>query len=93
MIQTFRDGTLGRKPECCARCQPFGRRSHEPYVALLDEIPEGQAHPAKLLCDRDNESQVLLDERGPPLLVALPRPPAEIYLLLVCKEPSMTDLL
>src|SRR5215217_8740275 len=66
--------------------------SHEAYVALLDEIPEGQSHPTVLLCDRDDEPQVLLDELGPRRLVALPCPPAEIYLLLVRKKPSATDL-
>src|SRR5829696_830687 len=61
------------------------RRSHETYVALLDEVTEGQAHPTVFLCDRDDEPQVLLDELGPRRLVALPCPPAEIYLLRVCK--------
>src|SRR5829696_6782339 len=68
------------------------RCSHEAYVALLDEVPEGQPHPTILLCDGDDEPQVLLDELGPRPLVALPCPPAEIYLLLVCKKPSTTDL-
>src|SRR5215207_4576151 len=66
--------------------------SHEAYVALLDEVPEGQPLATVLLCDRDDEPQVLLDELGPRRLVALPRPPGEIYLLLVCKKSSRTDL-
>jgi hypothetical protein len=68
------------------------RRSHEPYVALLDEVPEGQSLSAVLLCDRDDEPEVLLDELGPRCLVAPPCLPAEIYLLLVCKEPVTTNL-
>src|SRR5215204_4972132 len=37
-------------------------RLHKPYVALLDEVLEGKAHPAVLLGHRDHEPQVLLYE-------------------------------
>src|SRR5215211_486598 len=84
-------GGVGREAEALLRVE-LVRCSHETYVALLDEVPERQSHPAVLLCDRDDEPQVLLDELGPCRLVAFPCPPAEIYLLLVGKESSRTDL-
>src|SRR5215213_8511710 len=54
--------------------------------------PKGRPIPTVRLCDRDDEPQVLLDELGPCRLVTFPCPPAEIYLLLVRKGSSRTDL-
>ena len=79
------------EPPPTLRVELLGR-PHEAYVALLDEIPEGQALPAVLLRDRDDEPEVLLDELEPSRLVAFPGPTAEIYLLLVREEPSAADL-
>ena len=84
-------GGVGGEAEAPLRVE-LVRRPHEPYVALLDEVPEGQALAPVLLGDRDDEPEVPLDELAPRRLVAFPRPTAEIYLLLVRKEPSAADL-
>src|SRR5919112_1400905 len=56
------------------------------YVALLDQIFQGQTTPTRLLGYRDNKPQVLLDESVAGSLITLLGPLGEVYLLLVGQE-------
>jgi hypothetical protein len=60
-------------------------------VALLDQILEWQAIPTILLCDRDDEPEVLFDQLLAGLPVAIPCPPGELHLLLVGQQLALAD--
>src|SRR3712207_9555843 len=64
---------------------------HEPYVALLEEVLEGQPVAAVLLGHGDDEPEVLLDEPLASLLVAGLGSPRELYLLYVREQLALPD--
>src|SRR5215211_832464 len=82
---TYPPRSIGGEPKA-----PIGvellNRPHKTYVALLDQILEGQATPARLLGYRDNKPQVLLDEPVAGSCVTLLGSFGEVYLLLVGQE-------
>src|SRR4051794_27072725 len=53
-------GRVGRELEALAVVELL-RRANQPERALLDQVEEGQALVAVVLCDRDDQSQVRLD--------------------------------
>src|ERR671910_3333852 len=65
---------------------------HETYVALLDEVLEGQPHPAVLLGYAYNEHEVLLDEPLAGPLVSGLGPLGEVYLLGVREQLALVDV-
>src|ERR687897_2620493 len=65
---------------------------HQADVALLDEVLEGQSHPAVLLGHANHEPQVLLDEPLPGPHVAGLGPHGEVYLLLVREEIALANV-
>ena len=65
---------------------------HQAYVALLDQVLEGQPVAAVLLGHADHEPEVLLDEPLPGPHVAGLGPHGEVYLLLVREEVALADV-
>src|SRR5215211_5698586 len=82
---TYPPRSIGGEPKAPVGVELFNR-PHKTYVALLDQIFEGQATPARLLGYRDNKPQVLLDESMAGSFVTLLGPLGEDYLLLVGQE-------
>src|SRR5215207_3551211 len=77
--------SIGGEPKAPVGVELFNR-PHKTYVALLDQILEGQTTPTRLLGYRDNKPQVLLDESLAGSCVTLLGPLGEVYLLLVGQE-------
>jgi len=63
---------------------------HQAYVALLDQVLKRQAIPAILLCDRDDEPEVLLDQLLAGFLIALLGTFGKIYLLIVGEQIALS---
>src|SRR5215211_274930 len=84
-------GGVGGEPEASVGVELLDGL-HQAYVALLDEVLEGQPVATVLLGHAYDEPEVLLDKplTGPP--VAGLGPQAEVYLLLVCKEIALPDV-
>src|SRR4030042_5494216 len=62
------------------------RRPDQPYMALADEVFQGQAAAAVLLGHQDHEAQVRLDQAPPGLRVPLRRQPGA-GLFFLCAQP------
>src|SRR5215207_8595119 len=82
---TYPPRSIGGEPKAPVGVE-LPNRLHKTYVALLDQIFEGQTTPTRLLGYRDNKPQVLLDESVAGSCVALLGPLGEVYLLLVRQE-------
>src|SRR5215204_3505438 len=89
-VLTYPPRSIGGEPKA-----PVGVKLpnslHKTYVALLDQILEGQTTPTRLLGYRDNKPQVLLDESVAGSFVTLLGPLGEVYLLLVRQELAPAD--
>src|ERR687895_1211852 len=87
---TYPPRSIGGEPKAPVGVELFNR-PHKTYVALLDQILEGQTTPTRLLGYRDNQPQVLLDESIAGSFVTLLGPLGEVYLLLVGQELVIAD--
>src|SRR5215211_6174438 len=89
-VLTYPPRSIGGEPKA-----PVGVKLpnslHKTYVALLDQILEGQTTPTRLLGYRDNKPQVLLDESIAGSFVTLLGLLGEVYLLLVSQELAPAD--
>src|SRR5215212_4057641 len=65
---------------------------HKSYVALLDEVLEGEPVAAVPLSHRDHQPQVLLDKLAAGLLLAPLGTLGEVYLLLMGEEVALPDM-
>src|SRR5918997_550517 len=83
-------GGVGGEPEALVGVELL-HRPHKPYVALLDEVLEGQPLPAVLFGDADHEPEVLLDEPLPCPSVAGFGPPRQVHLLAVRQKGPLVD--
>src|SRR5829696_373370 len=82
--------SIGGEPKAPVGVELFNR-PHKTYVALLDQILEGQTTPTRLLGYRDNQPQVLLNKSIAGSFVTLLGPLGEVYLLLVGQELVIAD--
>src|SRR5215208_3911412 len=87
---TYPPRSIGGEAEAPVGVELFNRL-HKTYVALLDQIFEGQTTPTRLLGYRDNQPEVLLDESIAGSFVTLLGPLGEVYLLLVGQELVIAD--
>src|SRR5215211_1121383 len=87
---TYPPRSIGGEPKAPVGVE-LPNRLHKTYVALLDQIFEGQTTPTRLLGYRDNKPQVLLDESVAGSFVTLLYPLGEVYLLLVGQELAPAD--
>src|SRR5215208_2730468 len=84
-VLTYPPRSIGGEPKAPVGVE-LPNRLHKTYVALLDQILEGQTTPTRLLGYRDNKPEVLLDESLAGSLITLLGPLGEGYLLLVGQE-------
>src|SRR5215208_5698250 len=87
---TYPPRSIGGEPKAPVGVE-LPNRLHKTYVALLDQIFEGQTTPTRLLGYRDNKPEVLLDESLAGSLITLLGPLGEVYLLLVGQELALVD--
>src|SRR5829696_3774240 len=87
---TYPPRSIGGEPKAPVGVELLNRL-HKTYVALLDQILEGQTTPTRLLGYRDNQPQVLLDESIAGSFVTLLGHLGEVYLLLVGQELVIAD--
>src|SRR5829696_10491244 len=89
-VLTYPPRSIGGEAEAPVGVELLNRL-HKTYVALLDQILEGQTTPTRLLGYRDNQPQVLLDESIAGSFVTLLGHLGEVYLLLVGQELVIAD--
>src|SRR5215210_7908120 len=83
-------GSVGGEAEATLRIE-FLDCPHQPYVALLDQILEGKAHPPVFLGHRDNQPEVVLYQLLAGTVVSGTCLPGEGYLLLGTQQPVTPD--
>src|SRR5829696_5517952 len=89
-VLTYPPRSIGGEPKAPVGVE-LANSLHKTYIALLDQILEGQTTPTRLLGYRDNKPQVLLDESVAGSFVTLLGPLGEVYLLLVRQELAPAD--